>query len=75
MQAAAPASWPPTCFPRPDLPSADTNLWGSPDDSILKNLLPMQETWVQSLGWEDPLEGKGNPLQHSCLGNTMDRRA
>ena len=21
-----------------------------------KNLLPMQETWVQSLGWEDPLE-------------------
>ena len=21
-----------------------------------KNLPPMQETWVQSLGWEDPLE-------------------
>ena len=21
-----------------------------------KNLLAMQETWVQSLGWEDPLE-------------------
>ena len=23
---------------------------------IVKNLLTMQETWVQSLGWEDPLE-------------------
>ena len=22
----------------------------------VKNLLAMQETWVQSLGWEDPLE-------------------
>ena len=22
----------------------------------LKHLLPMQETWVRSLGWEDPLE-------------------
>ena len=23
---------------------------------LVKNLLAMQETWVQSLGWEDPLE-------------------
>ena len=23
---------------------------------MVKNLLAMQETWVQSLGWEDPLE-------------------
>jgi len=23
---------------------------------IVKNLLAMQETWVQSLSWEDPLE-------------------
>ena len=23
---------------------------------MVKNLLEMQETWVQSLGWEDPLE-------------------
>ena len=22
----------------------------------VKNLVAMQETWVQSLGWEDPLE-------------------
>ena len=32
--------------------------------------------WVQSLGWEDPLEGgHGNPLQYSCLENSMDRGA
>ena len=32
----------------------------------------MQETWVQSLGWEDPLEESmaGHPLQYSCLENT-----
>ena len=23
---------------------------------VIKNLAAMQETWVQSLGWEDPLE-------------------
>ena len=25
-------------------------------DSVVKNLPAKQETWVQSLGWEDPLE-------------------
>ena len=25
---------------------------------MVKNLLAMQETWVQSLGWEDPLGKK-----------------
>ena len=40
---------------------------------MIKNLLTMQKTWVQSLGWKDPLEkGHGNPLQFSCLGNPMD---
>ena len=29
---------------------------GFPGGSVVKNLLPMQETWVQSLRWEDPLE-------------------
>ena len=24
---------------------------------MVKNQSAMQETWVQSLGWEDPLEG------------------
>ena len=41
-----------------------------------KNLPAMRETLIGSLGWEDPLEkGNGNPLQYSCLGNPMDRRA
>ena len=42
----------------------------------LKRLPAMQETWVRSLGWEDPPgEGNGNPLQYSCLENPMDRGA
>ena len=37
---------------------------------MVKNPPAIQETWVQSLGWEDSLEGgHGNPLQYSCLGN------
>ena len=35
----------------------------------------MQKTWVQFLGWEDLLEGNGNPLQYSCLENPMYRGA
>ena len=36
----------------------------------------MQETWIQSLGGEDPLEkGTGYPLQYSGLENPMDRAA
>ena len=34
----------------------------------------MRDTWVQPLGQEGPLdEGNGNPLQYSCLENSMDR--
>ena len=40
----------------------------------VKNLRAMQETQVQSLGWEDPLE-KEVPLQSSCLENSMDKGA
>ena len=32
----------------------------------VKNLPAMQETWVQSLGWEDPLE-EGRPTHSSIL--------
>ena len=40
---------------------------------IVKNLPAMQETQVQSLGWEDPPgEGKGYPHQYSGLENSMD---
>ena len=35
-----------------------------------------QETWVWSLSQEDfPEEGNGNPLQYSCLENSLDREA
>ena len=41
---------------------------------MVKNLPSMWETWVGSLGWEDsPGKGHGNPLQYSCLENSMDR--
>ena len=33
---------------------------------LVKNLLAMRETWVQSLGWEDPLE-KGMATHSSIL--------
>ena len=31
-------------------------IWASMVAQTVKNLLAMQQTWVQSLGWEDPLE-------------------
>ena len=37
---------------------------------LLKNLSAMQETWVQSLGWEDPLE-KGKATHSSILAWTI----
>ena len=40
---------------------------------LVKNPPAMQETWVQSLGWEDPPGGgKSYPLQYSSLENSMD---
>ena len=38
---------------------------GFPGGSVVKNLLPMQETWVQSLRWEDPLEEE--MITHSSI--------
>ena len=32
------------------------NLWAALVAQVVKNLHAVQETWVQSLGWEDPLE-------------------
>ena len=41
-----------------------------------KICLPLQEMQVQLLGMgRSPGEGKGNPLQDSCLENPMDRGA
>ena len=42
----------------------------------VKNLPAMQETLqVLPPGWRSPGEGHGNPLQYSCLENSMDRGA
>ena len=41
---------------------------------LVKNPPAVQETqemWVQSLGWENPLEEE--ILQYSCLENPLDR--
>ena len=40
--------------------------WASLVAQLVKNLPAMQETWVQSLGWEDPLE-KGKATHSSIL--------
>ena len=40
--------------------------WASLVVQSVKNLPAMQETWVQSLGWEDPLE-KGKATHSSIL--------
>ena len=50
---------------------------GFPDSSVVKNP-PVKETWIQSLGWEDPLE-KEMATHTSILAwekkNPMDRGA
>ena len=40
--------------------------WASPVAQLVKNPPAMRETWVQSLGWEDPLE-KGKATHSSIL--------
>ena len=40
---------------------------------MIKNPPVTQETEVQSMDWEDFLEEDGNPLQYSCLENSVDR--
>ena len=40
--------------------------WASLVAQLVKNLLAMQETWVPSLGWDDPLE-KGKATHCSVL--------
>ena len=50
-----------------------------PGGAMIKKIsLPMQETqetWVQFLLGRSPGKRKGNPHQHSCLENSMDRGA
>ena len=48
--------------------------WASLVAQLVKNLPAMRDTWVRSLGWEDPLENgkKGKAtLQYSGLGEFL----
>ena len=47
-------------------PIRDLTFWASLVAQLLKNLPAMWETWVRSLGWEDPLE-KGKATHSSIL--------
>ena len=46
--------------------------WASLVAQQIMNLPALRETWVQSLGWEDPLEKRKDPLQYSGLENSLD---
>ena len=46
----------------------------TPGTSLLKNLPAMQEPLVQSLSRDEaPEKRNGDPLQYSCLENSMDK--
>ena len=46
--------------------------WASFVAQLVKNLSAVQETWIQSLGWEDPLE-KGKATHSSILAWKIPR--
>ena len=50
--------------------------WSSPGGFVVKHLHPSSGNvgLISKLG-RIPGEGNGNPLQYSCLGNSMDRVA
>ena len=48
---------------------------GFPGGSVVKNLPPVQKVCSIPESGRSPGEGNSNPLQNSCLGNSMDRGA
>ena len=42
---------------------------------LVKNLPTVQETWVKSLGWEDPLEKEMAPTLVFLLGKSYRQRS
>ena len=46
--------------------------WASLVAQLLKNMFAVWEAWIQSLGWEDPLEKGKATFQYSGLENAMD---
>ena len=58
------------------IPACDSSSLASLVAQMIKNLSAMQETWIWSLGREDPLEKeKAILFQYSCLENPVDRGA
>ena len=60
------------------------HIWPALVAQMVKNLPPMRESWVRSLGWEDPLEegmaypvspSVRYPLQYPCLENPHGQRS
>ena len=51
------------------------SLWAFILAQMLKNLPAVQDIWVWSLGWEDPLEEGLAPLRYSCLENPHGQRS
>ena len=49
--------------------------WASLVVQMVKNLPAMQETWIRSLDWEDPLEKGMAVLQCSCSENPHGQRS
>ena len=49
-------------------------LLGCPGGSVVKNLPPVQETRVQSLGWDDPLEEEWQPTPVFLPGESHGQR-
>ena len=48
---------------------------GFPGGSVVKNLLANAGDAGSNPWWRSPGIGNGNPLQYSCLENSMDRGA
>ena len=48
--------------------------WTSLVAQMVKNLPAMQETWVQSLGWEDPWRKEWQPTPVSLPGESHGQR-
>ena len=49
--------------------------WASLEAQMIKNLPAMQETWVRSLGWEDPLEKERQPTPVFLPGEFHEQRS
>ena len=49
--------------------------WASLVAQLVKNPPAMQETWVQSLGWEDPLEEAMQPTPVFLPGESHGQRS